>query len=196
MKKKEITAVLREAQQDGEMACVRAAAKGTTYTGFVVGLSDEFVLLHVYDSYLVCLDGYCVFPLREVRKARPWDERRSFAYRALRVKGIRAAAPNGVVLDEGMPALLASVDAHFPLTMLKLDHQHPDRCFVGRVAKLGSKSVTLRQISPGARWRRTREFRYDDITRVDFADGYAEALWLVSEEDRRRTGRGIENDTK
>lgn len=198
MKRKQAYELLKEAQDDREPVCLRSAsAPAEKCEGYVVGLTKAYVLLHYFTENPFCLNGYDVFPLRDLASVVTIETRHSnIIGRGLRVKGMIPVAPQNVDLDNGPAALLSSIDAHFPLTVVYTEGKRPDRCFIGRVAKLGNKSMRLREIDPDARWNRTRKYRYKDITRIGFGSGYEETLWLVSLAERERTGRSIENDKK
>ena len=151
--------------------------------GYVVGLSDAFVLLHQIDGRTLSLNGYTALPLREIADVPP-DDVHDFTHRALVLKGQKPRRqPDILLLD--FPGLLSSADAHFPLITLEVSHLRPDACYVGRVAKLTEKSVTLREIDTKPTWGALSKYRYKDITRVTFGDGYADALWRVSKYDQQ-----------
>ena len=150
--------------------------------GYIVGLSDEFVLLHRIDGSLLCFNGYSALPLREIAEV-PTDEDNDFNHRALQLKGLMPIRqPDILLLD--FPGLLSSADAHFPLVTLETAHLYPHECHIGRVAKLTNKSIVLREIDSAAKWNYVEKYRFRDITRIDFGDGYADALWRVSEHEK------------
>ena len=65
-----------------------------------------------------------------------------------------------------------------------------DVCFIGKVAKLTDKTVTLEEIDPAARWEGVRRFRFADITQVGFGGAYEESLWLVAEDEKAKPKAG------
>ena len=178
-------AVLTNALRSGAMVCLHdGAAPDDKLRGYVVGLSDTFVLLHIWEPDTMCLNGYLALPLNEVISARVLDEYDAFPDRALKVKGIRPQSqPDILLLD--FPGLLSSADAHFPLILLNLGYRYPDTCFVGRVERLTGKTVHLHEITPAARWGNTVKHRFKDITRVEFGGGYEDALWRVNQAERQ-----------
>lgn len=176
---------LTTALQSGQM--VRVVAKPTpdvALDGYVVGISETFVLLHLLDGgYHMTLNGYATLPLSEIKKARVLDDFDSFSDRALKVKSIfPKPQPDLLLLD--FPGLLSSADAHFPLVTIHLERLDRDCCFIGRVEKLTKRSLWLQKIDASAQWTESEKFRFEDITRVDFGGGYEEALWLVNQNER------------
>jgi hypothetical protein len=177
--------VLANALQFGQLVRIVAkATPGENLDGYVVSLSETFVLLHVLDGgYHMTLNGYVALPIDEIKTARVLDNYDSFSDRALKVKGIfPQPQPDILLLD--FPGLLSSADAHFPLVAIHADRLYSGCCFIGRVEKLTKRAVRLHKIDPAARWIETEKFFFDDITRVDFGGGYEEALWLVSQSER------------
>lgn len=153
---------------------------GVREFGYVFGLTEKFVLIQVISKH-VLLDGYAMFPLREISRVKINEE--SFLARALPLLGFTPAAPNGVILDDWQ-SLLASADAHFPLVTIHPELKYPGTCYIGRVSDLKKRSVVLRKIDPQARWQEKREtFRFKDITQVSFGGRYEAALWRVAQSE-------------
>jgi hypothetical protein len=151
--------------------------------GYVVGMGATFALLHSVGVDATILNGYMAVPLTEMRKVRLCDEE-DFLHRALRLKGIQPKPqPDILLLD--FPGLLSSVKVLFPLVTLRREYKDGDLCYIGHVVNLTEKSVALRCIGRQAEWQDRYPFRYKDITRIEFGGGYEEALWMVSEYDRR-----------
>jgi hypothetical protein len=150
--------------------------------GFVVGLSEKLVLLHLLDRSLF-LDGYSAVPLRHVETARVLDDHDSFADRALRLRGERPLAQPKVLLHD-LASLLSSADGLFPLVTIHAERLHADECYIGRARRMTRTAVELREIDPAARWGRIESYKFRDITRVDFGGRYEDALWQVSEHER------------
>lgn len=177
--------VLVRARDAGQMVRFehRSVAPGRL-EGYVVGLSERFVLIHRLDPNLF-LNGYTALRVGDVKKPRALSDADFFALRALTLRGEHAVPqPDILLLD--LPGLLSSASTHFPLVSLHCDKILPNTCFIGRVKALTGKHVTLSEIDPSARWRYTRRFKLKNITRVDFGGGYEDALWRVSEYERRR----------
>lgn len=175
--------VLADAHQSGQM--VRIVAKATPdekLAGYIVSLSEAFVLLHVLQDGMT-LHGYLALPLQEIKSVRVLDDHDSFCDRALKVKAIfPQAQPDILLLD--FSGLLSSANAHFPLVAVHQERQDRGCCFIGRVEKLKKRSFILHKIDPAAQWIDSEKFVYKDITRVEFGGGYEEALWLVSQNEK------------
>lgn len=184
-KRKQNFASLTAAMATGDYTRVLTkSAPGTYYDGYVVGLSETFVLLHVV-SESVLLNGYSVFPLRELTLAT--TNNRFFKHRALQIENIKPSAPSSVEL-ENWQTLLAAIDVHFPVLSLELGYRTSRRYSLGRVADIKKRSVRLREISPSAAWQETPvKYRFADITRVDFGGRYEAALWRVAQSELSRS---------
>jgi len=155
-------------------------ARKWQYDGYVVGLSNTFVLLQNAVEYAF-LNGYSVFPLREVRNIEVAPD--FVIHRALQMEGLTPSPPSDILLED-WPSLLASADAYFPLITVYPAHRHPGDRYIGRVSKLKKRSVVLREINPQAKWIKPRApYRFADITQVDFGGRYEAALWRVAQTD-------------
>lgn len=142
--------------------------------GFVLQRSKDLILLQVAAVDVVCLNGYSVFRNSDVRRLKvlPKDE---FLIRALRLKDIAPSEPCGISVAS-WSQLLESVDHKFPLFTIHRERINNDVCNVGRLAAIYTASFALKEIDPQARWTRSRKYNYEDLTRLDFGDGYADAL--------------------
>ena len=147
--------------------------------GYIVGVSELFVMLHALDPEYINLNGYIVLRIEDIQRYRMRDDHEFFLHRALKLKGIAPVSQPEIDLST-FPTLLASAIAHFPLVTIHREVMDADICFIGRVQKLTEKTVTLKEISPAAKWDRTRRYNFKDITRIDFGGGYEEALALVA----------------
>ncbi|HEX8372724.1 MAG TPA: hypothetical protein VF585_08090 [Chthoniobacterales bacterium] len=155
---------------------------GDQIEGYVVGVSELFVMLHALDSNYINLNGYSVVRRSDIRRYRIRDDFEFFLNRALKLKG-NLPAPQPNIDLSSFATLLETANASFPLITLHLEIMYSDLCFIGRVQKLTAKTVVLKEINPAAKWERTRRYNYKDITRVDFGGGYEEALALVAEHE-------------
>ncbi len=100
-----------------------------------------------------------------------------------------------------------TANEQFPLVTIHRESMDDSVCYIGKVAKFTPKTVTLDKIDPAAEWNESTRYNLKDITRVDFGGGYENALWEVSEDERKkreqvrrrqavghRSRRGIENE--
>ena len=147
--------------------------------GYVVGVSELFVMLHALDPDLMNLNGYIVLRAEDIHRYRVRDDGEFFLNRALKLKGIQPVPQPNIGLSS-YSTLLASANTHFSLITIHREIMDAETCFIGRVQKLTEKTVTLEEINPAAKWERTRRYNFKDITRIDFGGGYEEALALVS----------------
>lgn len=178
--------ILTAAVKSGDYTRIRSKCDpDTLYDGYVVGLSKQFVILHTV-SESVLLNGYSVFPLREVNRVTTNNQ--FFKHRALQLENVKPFAPSSVELEDWQ-TLLASADVHFPVMALQLGRETSIRFSLGRVAEIKERSVLLRTISPSAEWEETPiKYKFRDITRIDFGGRYEAALWRVSQSELSSSG--------
>jgi len=157
----------------------RLEEKTAFSVGYLVGVGERFLLLHVLDDGLD-LDGYRALRIKHLTGFETDFPRKAFYEKALALKHQSAKAPEGIALDSAAE-LLRSIDERFPLLVLHREALHPDECEIGRLRALFEKDYLLHWINPDATWEvDNRRFRYADVTRVDFAGRYEATLALVS----------------
>ena len=96
------------------------------------------------------------------------------------LRGMEPTVPEAIDFST-MRELLRSAGVRYPLVTVHPELRDPEVCYVGRVVKVGRRNVSLKLINPDASWYRIRKFPMSAITRVDFDDGYAKALWQVNQ---------------
>ncbi|MDX1933288.1 MAG: hypothetical protein SFU56_11830 [Capsulimonadales bacterium] len=143
--------------------------------GFVVGLSQSWVLLNALNVDTLTFNGFEAVRLADITRM---TEPKSFIPRALRWRRERPQ-PMPDLLLEDILGLLSSANTAFALLTLHQEKIESETYHIGRVERLGRRKVTLAEIDSRANWKRTGKYRYEDITRVTLGDGYAAALWEV-----------------
>lgn len=180
MEREEIVKALEYAHNTESLVWIRRRFETRAWRGFVVGFSETLVLLQTLNTGMMRLNGYTVVRLKDILECRD-DE--SFAPAALKLMGERPRPQPDVLLVD-MPGLLSSVGAHFPL--LELFQEKTSTSFViGRITGFGKKKAHLQIVTRNGTWGEVSKFDCKDITRVDFGDGYDEALWLVARRQPR-----------
>ena len=180
MKQAKITRRLQDAYWTKQFVNVfRTIDPKTKWRGYVVGINDTFVLLQYLNSDTVTLSGYIALPLKQVKRVYVVGNE-NFLPRAVANKGIAPQMPLDVIITD-FPGLISSANDHYPLITLVCEKKEPSHIYLGRVEQLGNKSVHLRPVDMRGEWVEVRKFAYKDITRVEFGDGYSEALWRVTQ---------------
>ena len=180
MKRGEIVRTLELAYTTESLIWLRRGWDTRPWRGFVVGASETLVLLHVLNAGTMRLNGYTAVQLSDIEEC---TEDETFAPVALKLLGERPVPQPDLLLVD-MPGLLSSVGAHFPL--LEVFQERGGGAFhIGRVVGFGKKKVHFQAVSRGAEWGDIQKFSCADITRVDFGDGYDDALWLVARRQPR-----------
>ncbi|MEO6906784.1 MAG: hypothetical protein ABI210_02740 [Abditibacteriaceae bacterium] len=147
--------------------------------GYVVGMSELFLMLHLVDPEYINLNGYVVLRMDDIRRYRVRDDKDFFLNRAFKLKGVNSVPQPEIDLSS-FPSLLSTANLAYPLINIQREIMDPDICFIGQLEKMTDKTVTLKEIDPAARWERIRRYRFEDITRIQFGGGYEESLALVA----------------
>ena len=141
--------------------------------GFVVGISDKLLCLHVVDGKTLTLNGYSVVRLSDIRSYK--IDETAFIDRALRLLGRVPITPNSFDLS-GWGPLLGSVQSKYPLAAISTEKDAPRCLFIGKLVKHSKRSVIIEAVDVSGHWDGQQEFAYKDITMVDLGDGYVNAL--------------------
>ena len=180
MKRGEIVRALELAYTTESLTWVRRECDARPWRGFVVGMSETLVLFHVLNSGTMHLNGYTAIRLKDIVECAADD---TFAPNALKLMGERPQPQPDLLLVD-LPGLLSSVGAHFPL--MEIFQENKGGSFhIGRVVRFGKKKVHFQAVSRGGEWGELVKFACRDISRVDFGDGYDQALWLVARRQPR-----------
>lgn len=180
MKSDEITRALELAYTTESLVWLRRRFDPRPWRGFIVGLSDELVLVQVLNAGTMRLNGYTAIRRKDLAELTDDD---TFAPAALKLLGERPKPqPDLLLLD--MPGLLSSVGALFPLLELYREKQG-SAFYIGRVVRFGKKKVHFQAVSRSGAWSELYKFSCREVTRVDFGDGYDQALWLVARRQPR-----------
>jgi hypothetical protein len=147
----------------------------------VLAYSETLTLLNVLtDDYF--LNGFAVIRNEDVVCYSPYDSPEYFLNRAVQLKGIKPKRAPKVDISD-WTRLLKSANQLFPLITIHRELISPDVCHIGTIQSIRAKTFSLFELDPDAEWDRERQYKFADVTRVDFGGGYEDALWRVAEED-------------
>ncbi len=164
---------LAEALAENQLVILyRKAISEHKLNGYVIGLSNTWVLLQAVDNDMLMLDGYNAVRLGDVSHFTVDD---SFVGEYLRLRGIHSEKLPEVNVSD-LFSLLQAVSEHFPLFMIERECVEPGIGIVGQVERLTKRSLRMDKFSSKAKWIGTEKFKLKDITSVNFGDHYHEAL--------------------
>jgi hypothetical protein len=181
MNQTQIIKEMSQAMAHETLVGITRSLDGRTWRGYIVGLEDDWVLLHNVNGASMRLNGYTALRVGDITQV---SEDESFAATALRLRGERPRAQDDLLLID-LPGLLSSAGPLFPLIAIFRETTQNGGCYIGKVQKLGRKRVTLAAVNRGGEWVEPYKFCYKDVTRIDLGDGYLDALWLVARTARR-----------
>lgn len=171
--KEEVRSALQEAWIQDGMVKVKRKRLDSSSTGFVIDISDEWLLIHLVDGNFLQFNGYEALRLGDITKV---EKQTNWVVQARESLGLQPVLQPDVLLVD-LPGLISSVNSHFPVLRIEREEIAPDTLYVGRVDKLRKKTVTLRELSTEAQWySRDIRHRLEDITRVTFGDTYMKLL--------------------
>ena len=140
--------------------------------GFVVGISDKLLLLHVINDNTCTLNGYSAVQRSDLRSYQICD---SFLSPALRLLERKPVIPDDIDLSN-WTELIASLQRKGILVWIEVEKKAPGCGFVGRVVRQTKQFVVLETVDMQGEWAEIEQIAFKDITKVEFAGGYVEAL--------------------
>ncbi len=146
-------------------------------TGYVVSIGPKFfLLLLVSDRFW--FDGFECFRISDTSGIAP-HENVNFVEEVLRKRRLRR--PRAPKVDmQSIDAILLSAAKAFPMVTIHRETVDLDVCNIGQVVRVGGGRVSLIEIGADAAWEDTpTEYKLREITRVNFAGDYENALYLV-----------------
>ncbi|MGO9492943.1 MAG: hypothetical protein ACLPZY_11710 [Terracidiphilus sp.] len=146
--------------------------------GYVLAVGPRFFLLALVDEN-IRFNGFQCLRLQDVRNLQVPAKYAAFVEAALKLRGERRPRIPTVVVDS-VQELLRTASRAFPVITIHREKVAPDVCHIGRVVAVSDSEVSLLEIGPDARWDdEALSYRTKEITRVDFAGDYEQALTLV-----------------
>ena len=170
--------LLTRARRDGLLVKFTRPFESGWVEGYILDIGPHFFLLALVNGE-ICLNGFLCLRLRDVRNLQVPAKYAAFIEAALKKRGQRKPQKPRVRVS-GLPELLLSANAAFPLVTIHRENADPEVCHIGRVVGLRRGRVALLEIGPDATWdAKPEEYSLNQITRIDFGGGYEEALHLV-----------------
>jgi len=148
-------------------------------SGFVVDISDSLILLQRCDWDTFRLNGYSVIRIDDIESYRCFDKKRWWQFRAVQHFKLKPKAPAGVSVSS-LPALLESAAKIFPLLTIHREKNNSEVCYIGKLTEVSRKTFTIEDLNCNAEWTGSRQFKFADVTLVDFGGGYENALAVTA----------------
>jgi len=127
------------------------------------------------------LNGYAVLRIQDITRFDDELKFVDFYMEALKLRGYTPDRPVGICLDS-TASILESVNKQYPLVTVHREAIRNDECTIGRIEKLTDKRVTLRWLTPGAKWDGySPRYKLKSITRIDSGGLYEDALARVAQ---------------
>ena len=151
-------------------------------SGFLVGLSDDLLLLHLINGSTLDFNGYVALRVSDLTACA---SDKGFIGRAFAVLNRVPASPPFAANLDNMGAFLASVQAQYPLVLLEAEEAEPGHLFIGRIVWQTAQTVHLYKVNYEGVWDEEEDFELSDVTQAAAGDLYVEALAaLLAHENR------------
>jgi hypothetical protein len=153
--------------------------------GFVVGFSNELLLLHRLDWATFTLDGYIILRDSDVKNKRFFTRDSYWQSKAIQKLMLRPKALTGLTLNS-LPEAINSISEQFPLISVESEIVRSDVAYIGVPLKFTPKLLVLDDLNCNAEWSGPRNLPLSQITRVDFGGGYERALAATAPKRNRK----------
>ncbi len=169
----------------------RKRIDGYPLEGYLLTKSRTLTLLQLFNPDFMDFNGYTVVRNCDITRTTILKPH-SFILRALELKGLEPKPAKGVVVED-WPSVIMSGSQSFSVITIHTEVANPEMCFIGRPSVVSTHSFGLSEIDPKANWSRSRSYRFNDLTKVDFGSRYEAALVAVSEMEAKRKKSGTKN---
>lgn len=177
----DIRAALLGLPHGAQVRVARESVEDGWADGYLVGTGPDFFAINLVDKS-IRLDGFNCMRYADVSSVDAPAPYSAFRDRVLKLRGQEPARSVPVDLSS-VSELIRTAAAAYPVVTLHLDWQDPGCCYIGKILSVDDDEVSIRCITPGGEWQDDVDrYSLSDITRVDFAGAYEEALILVGGE--------------
>jgi len=157
--------------------------EGEYLDGFVVAVDRKWFCMHLMDNSMM-LDGFSVFRVADISLLDVPQRRHLLHQKILRWRNSRMRKPRSLDLTSTR-SILETAQADGIVTIYR-ERFLKGACWIG-VARCEARTFRLLEIDCDGKWDgSSSEYRYKDVTRIEFGDAYSESLaanvgWLDSE---------------
>ncbi len=144
--------------------------------GYVLDFNDSLILIHLLEWNTFTLNGYVIIRKQDINRHRVFDKKSCWQNQAAKASRLKPIHPNISIatLEES----IKSADKAFPVITIEKELVIGDACWIGTLAGITAKTITINKLNTCAEWAGKRKFNLKDITCLQFGDGYATALAL------------------
>jgi len=167
----------------------RAPVDEYTSVGYVVGISEKLILLHLLQDQVMRLNGYVAVRHSDVKGYQVYDKDKVFLSRVLPLLSEKPVLQPDLDITS-IRSLLASARSRFSLIGIECEKIWPDTLFIGTVEKISPKTVLMRNLNGAGGWDAPEEFMLTNITKVVLGDGYQESLAFLVQHEASAAGQG------
>lgn len=126
------------------------------------------------------LDGYRCIRKEDISDMSDEFTRKDFVERVLRCKGMQFAPPELELVDD-IRTMIERIPSKYEIVTIHRELVCPDECEIGKLRDSDHNTYVLDWMTPNGEWETDdRSFQFADVTRLDWADGYSEALLIVN----------------
>lgn len=157
--------------------------------GFVLGVGRKWLLMA--DVHCSRIDGYVAVRIRDIARIQPLQDNAFYRKVAEATGTWPPAAPETLMDLDTTRRLIETAHVHGTIVTLYSERTDPDEMSFGVPMAWSDRSVSLQEVTPHAMWDGTlSEFRFENVTRVEFSSTYERDLLLIAGAPPRQRSTG------
>ncbi len=149
-------------------------------------MNGEFTFINDFDFESNSATGFSVFKNKSVKDYEVFDDPNSFDALLLKIKKVKPKSKLSISIDS-MTDLIKTASETFPLIVVHREKIDSETCWIGKIVEIKKKSFLMRAIDTNAEWEEHfTKVAFKDVTKIDFGNGYENALILVADYREKR----------
>ena len=153
--------------------------------GYALDYSEDWTLIQFVERDIF-INGYAVIRNDTIKRYRLFDDNGGMVHRALRKLKQFPVAPGKIDLTD-ISSIAEDANRLFPLLVFHRESRWKDECYIGSVASVTAKTITISSIDPAAKHEGSYRMRLADITKIEFDGYYERALWAVANQKTKKS---------
>src|ERR1051326_2379781 len=135
--------------------------------GFILDLNKDWTLIK-YNPVDYLIDGYKIIRNKYIESIQREDEEK-WREKVIRLKGI-SPNKNEKIPISNLSDILEYLTKTFNL--FEIQKKYEDSVWIGRLKKIDSKNVVIKDVTPKGKWDGQMEFKRDEIRLISFETDY------------------------
>jgi hypothetical protein len=148
-------------------------------SGFVIDSNEKWTLLK-YNPVDYVIDGFMLIKSSNIKKYKR-DKDDKFREKVLMEKGL-GIKKNDKIPIENIHDTIEQINKKYGA--IHVEFKQEGICHIGKLVKVKDKAITIREISPTAKWDTKEKYKLKDIQSFEFNTDYINSLLLYNRRNK------------